>query len=148
MYLEDIVIGQSAESTRAVSRDDIVAFAALSGDRNAVHLDPEFAATTPFKGIVAHGMLSASFISAILGTRLPGEGTIYLAQNLNFLAPVRPGDLVTTVVTVTAAREQSRSRGEVILSTTARVGDLTVLTGEARVMVPRRSRPAEPGAGA
>ena len=89
MYFEELNIGQSAESSRTVTQEDIVAFAALSGDRNAVHLDPDFAAKTPFKGVIAHGMLSASYISAILGTRLPGEGTIYLGQNLSFLAPVR-----------------------------------------------------------
>lgn len=139
MYLEDLAIGQSAESQRTVMQEDITAFADISGDHNAVHLDHEFAATTPFKGIIAHGMLSASFISAILGTRLPGAGTIYLGQSLNFLAPVRPGDVVTTKVTVTSKREKGRTRGEVVCATTASVGEVTVLSGEATVMVPRRA---------
>ena len=139
MYFEELNIGQSAESSRTVTQEDIVAFAALSGDRNAVHLDPDFAAKTPFKGVIAHGMLSASYISAILGTRLPGEGTIYLGQNLSFLAPVRPGDVVVTTVTIKETREKGRSRGEVVCQTTAKVGDVTVLTGEATVMVPKRN---------
>ncbi len=139
MYFEELRVGQSAESRRTVTQADIVAFADLSGDHNGVHLDPEIAAKTPFKGIIAHGMLSVSFISAIIGTRLPGEGTIYLGQSLAFLAPVRPGDTVVTTVTIKETREKGRSRGEVVCDTSAKVGDITVLTGEATVMVPKRT---------
>lgn len=138
MYFEDLSVGLSAESLRTVSQQDIAAFADVSGDRNAVHLDPAFAATTPFKGVIAHGMLSASFISALLGTKLPGAGTIYLGQSLSFLAPVRPGDVVTTTVSIKELRPKGRSRGEAICRTTARVGDVVVIDGEATVMVPRR----------
>ena len=142
MYFEELSIGQSAEIIRVVTQDDIAAFAEVSGDRNAVHLDPEYAAKSSFKGVVAHGMLSASFISGVLGTKLPGEGTIYISQNLRFLAPVRPGDAVATRVTVTEMKETPRSRGEVICLTTSRVGDVMVIEGEATVLVPKLPRKA------
>ncbi len=142
MYFEELSIGQSAESSRTVTQEDIIAYAALSGDENPVHLDAQFAAQTPFKGVIAHGMLSASFISAILGTRLPGEGTIYLGQSVAFLAPVRPGDVVVTTVTIKELRDKGRSRGEVICLTTARVGEVMVINGEATVMIPKRGTAA------
>ena len=133
MYIEQLAVGQSAESLKTVSREDIHAFADISGDHNPVHLDADFAATTAFKGVIAHGMLSASFISAILGTELPGEGTIYLGQNLKFLAPVRPGDLVKTVVTV---KEIVSEKRRVICQTACFVADTQVIDGEATLMVP------------
>ena len=142
MYFEDLSIGQSAETIRLVTQEDIQAFAAVSGDRNAVHLDADYAARSSFKGVVAHGMLSASFISGVLGTKLPGEGTIYISQNLRFLAPVRPGDAVATRVTVKEMRPGARSRGEVICVTTSRVGEVTVIEGEATVLVPKLAREA------
>src|SRR3954467_10938409 len=130
MYLEDLAIGQRAETVHLVTQQDIEAFAEVSGDRNAVHLDAEYAATTSFKGRVAHGMLSASFISGVLGTKLPGEGTIYISQSLRFLAPVRPGDSVITRVTVKEVRPTAKSRGEVVCLTTSLVGDVVVIDGE------------------
>ena len=139
MFFEELSIGQSAQSSRTVTQNDINSFAELSGDHNGVHLDSDFAANTPFKGIIAHGMLSVSFISGILGMHLPGPGTIYLGQNVVFLAPVRPGDTVVTTVVITDLREKGRSRGEVVCDTSAKVGDVTVLTGAATVMVPRRN---------
>lgn len=142
MYFEDLSVGQSAETIRLVTQEDIQAFAAVSGDRNAVHLDADYAARSSFKGVVAHGMLSASFISGVLGTKLPGEGTIYISQNLRFLAPVRPGDAVATRVTVKEMRPGARSRGEVICVTTSRVGEVTVIEGEATVLVPKLAREA------
>jgi 3-hydroxybutyryl-CoA dehydratase len=142
MYLEDLAVGQRAETIRLVTQQDIEAFAEVSGDRNAVHLDADYAARTSFKGRVAHGMLSASFISGVLGTKLPGGGTIYVSQSLRFLAPVRPGDSVTTCVTIKEIRPTGRSRGEVVCSTTAHVGDVTVIEGEATVLVPKRVREA------
>jgi 3-hydroxybutyryl-CoA dehydratase len=142
MYFEELSVGQSAETIRLVTQQDIHAFAEVSGDRNAVHLDADYAARSTFKGVVAHGMLSASFISGVLGTKLPGEGTIYISQNLRFLAPVRPGDAVATRVTVKEMRPGARSRGEVVCVTTARVGDTTVIEGEATVLVPKLAREA------
>jgi 3-hydroxybutyryl-CoA dehydratase len=142
MYFEELTVGQSAETVRVVTQDDIVAFAHVSGDRNAVHLDADYAAKSAFKGVIAHGMLSASFISGVLGTKLPGEGTIYTSQSLRFLAPVRPGDTVITRVTVKEIRPTAKSRGEVLCLTTSRVGDVTVIEGEATVLVPKSRREA------
>jgi len=136
MFIEQLSVGQTAESQKTISIADIEAFANVSGDHNPVHLDAEFAATTPFKGVIAHGMLSASFISAILGTTLPGEGTIYLGQTLKFLAPVRPGDTVRTVVTVKEIGDKRR----VICHTACYVGETQVIDGEATTMVPSEKR--------
>jgi 3-hydroxybutyryl-CoA dehydratase len=111
-------------------------FAGLSGDTNPVHLNEEFAKTTLFEGRIAHGMLSAGFISTVLGTRLPGPGTIYLSQNLQFKAPVRIGDTVTARVVV---REIIPAKKRAILETNCYVGDRCVIAGEATVMVPSRS---------
>jgi 3-hydroxybutyryl-CoA dehydratase len=142
MFFEELNVGQSAETIRVVTQADIAAFAEVSGDRNAVHLNPDYAAKSSFKGVVAHGMLSASFISGVLGTKLPGEGTIYISQSLRFLAPVRPGDSVVTRVTVKEIKPTPKSRGEVICLTTSRVGDVTVIDGEATVLVPKLNRAA------
>ena len=92
--------GQSASITREVTAADVEAFAAISGDDNPVHLDAEFAAQSRFKRRIAHGMLSASYISAVLGSKLPGPGTIYLSQGLTFKAPVYIGDTITATVSV------------------------------------------------
>ncbi len=122
-------IGARAEYTRTVTENDIVRFAEVSGDHNPVHLDEEYAASTPFRGRIAHGILSASFISAILGNNLPGPGTIYLGQTLKFLAPVRIGDTITASVEVIALREDKRI---VTLRTDCINQDaVLVLTGEA-----------------
>jgi 3-hydroxybutyryl-CoA dehydratase len=137
MSIEQLSIGQSAQSEKTVTQEDIIAFAGVSGDHNPVHLDAAFAATTPFKGIIAHGMLSASFISAILGTTLPGEGTIYMGQNLKFLAPVRPGDTVRTVVTI---KEIVAEKRRVICQTACYVGDTMVIDGEATLLVPAQRK--------
>jgi 3-hydroxybutyryl-CoA dehydratase len=142
MFFEELSVGQSAETVRVVTQADIVAFAEVSGDRNAVHLNPEYAAKSSFRGVVAHGMLSASFISGVLGTKLPGEGTIYISQSLRFLAPVRPGDQVVTSVTVKEIKPTAKSRGEVVCLTTSRVGEVTVIDGEAMVLVPKLNRAA------
>ncbi|MCS6876976.1 MAG: bifunctional enoyl-CoA hydratase/phosphate acetyltransferase [Geminicoccaceae bacterium] len=128
---EEIAIGDSASLVKAIGREDIELFAAVSGDANPIHLDEELAAKTPFKGVVAHGMLTAGLISNLLGNRLPGPGTIYLAQELRFHRPVRIGDVVTASVTVTEKRPEKRivvfdcrvtnQRGEVVLTGTAEV---------------------------
>lgn len=136
MFIEQLTVGMTAESVRTIKQKDIDLFAEVSGDRNPVHLDADFAVKTPFNGIIAHGMLSASFISAILGTKLPGEGTIYLGQNLKFKAPVRPGDEVRTVITI---KEITLEKRRVICKTDCFVGATLVVDGEATVMVPSQA---------
>ena len=129
--IEDLRPGLSATFSRTITEADIVLFAGVSGDNNAVHLNDEFARSTPFGGRIAHGMLSASVISAAIANRLPGPGTIYLGQQLKFRAPVRPGDTVhATVEVVSVDLERARA----VLSTTCRVRDKVVIDGEASVM--------------
>lgn len=135
LFFEDLRLGLSAEITRVVEADDLTAFAAVSGDTNPVHLDEGYAAKTPFGGRIAHGMLSAAYISAVLGTKLPGPGAIYLTQSLKFRRPVRIGDTVTARVAVTELDER---RAHATLSTLAIVDGRNVVEGEAMVMVPRR----------
>jgi len=134
-YLEDLEVGQTAELRRTVAAADLDAFAAVTGDTNPVHLDEAYAAATPFKGRIAHGMLSAGYISAVLGTRLPGPGAVYVSQSLSFRRPVRIGDEVTAEVTVTAI---DAARGRVTFATNCVVAGKTVVEGEAVVIVPRR----------
>ncbi len=133
--LEDLSPGQSAERTHVVSEADITAFAEVSGDFNPVHMDEAFAQTTQFKGRIAHGMLSAAYISALIAAELPGAGSIYMSQSLRFRRPVRIGDEVVTKVTVTEIDER---RARVTLTTECSVGGAVVLDGEALVMAPRR----------
>ena len=135
LCLEDLSLGQSAEIAHTVTDADIRAFAAVSGDNNPVHLDEAYAAATPFKTRIAHGMLSAGYISAVLGTRLPGPGAIYISQTMNFKRPVRIGDEMITRATV-AAIDSERAR--VTLTTVCEVAGKPVVEGEAVVMVPRR----------
>jgi 3-hydroxybutyryl-CoA dehydratase len=135
LRLEDLSLGQSAEISHVVTDADIRAFAEVSGDNNPVHLDEAYAAATPFKTRIAHGMLSAGYISAVLGTRLPGPGAIYISQTMNFKRPVRIGDEVTTRATV-AAIDAERAR--VTLATVCEVAGKAVVEGEAVVMVPRK----------
>ena len=135
LRLEDLSLGQSAEINHVVTDADIRAFAEVSGDNNPVHLDEAYAAGTPFKTRIAHGMLSAGYISAMLGTRLPGPGAIYISQSMNFKRPVRIGDEVITRATVTAIDAE---RARVTLATVCEVAGKPVLEGEAVVMVARR----------
>jgi 3-hydroxybutyryl-CoA dehydratase len=130
--VEDLRVGMSACYGKTVTDADIVLFAGVSGDNNAVHTNQEFAATTAFGGRIAHGMLSASFISAAIGTRLPGPGSIYLGQQLHFRAPVRPGDTVNATVTVKSVDLQ---KARVVLETVCRVGTTVVIDGDADVLV-------------
>jgi 3-hydroxybutyryl-CoA dehydratase len=134
-YLDEITEGMSAIFSKTVTEADIVLFAGITGDTNPVHLDEEFAKPTMFKGRIAHGMLTAGFISAVFGTKLPGPGCIYMSQNLKFKAPVKIGDTVKARVTVSAI-DQEKAR--VTFATTCHVGDKIVLDGEAQLMVPRR----------
>jgi 3-hydroxybutyryl-CoA dehydratase len=137
-YLEDLEVGQTAELTRTVAEGDLTAFAQVTGDANPLHLDEAYAAATPFKGRVAHGMLSAGYISAVLGTQLPGPGAIYVSQTLSFRRPVRIGDAVTARVKIIAI---DTARGRVAFETTCTVAGKTVVDGEAVVVVPRRPAP-------
>ncbi|WP_293678486.1 MaoC family dehydratase [uncultured Phenylobacterium sp.] len=135
LYFDELSVGQSAEMSRVVGAADIEAFAEVSGDINPVHLDDAYAKTTTFGERIAHGMLSASYISAVLGGRLPGPGCIYLSQSLRFRRPVRIGDLVVARVTV---KTLDASRGHVTLDTVCEVSGKTVIDGEALVIAPRR----------
>ena len=135
LYLEDLTVGKSSERMHTVEEKDIQAFAAVSGDHNPVHLDETYAAATAFKGRIAHGMLGAAYISAILGMDLPGPGAIYLSQALAFKRPVRIGDTVLTRATVIAIDAE---KARVTLKTECEVKGKTVIDGEAVVMVPRK----------
>ena len=130
--IDELAVGQNASYERTVTEDDIARFAELSGDDNPVHLDEDFAAGTLFKGRIAHGMLSAAFISTTVGTKLPGYGSIYVGQTLRFRAPVRIGDTVVATATVKAV---NRERRRVTMETVCRVGETVVLDGEAELMV-------------
>jgi len=134
-YFEDLSLGQQAKISSTVTEADVAGFAEISGDTNPVHLDAEYAATTMFKERIVHGMLSAAYISAVFGTRLPGPGAIYVSQSLKFKAPVKIGDtVVTTVKIVELVEAKRRAKFETICM----VGDQPVLTGEAELMVPNR----------
>ena len=134
-YFEDLSLGQHATTSTAVTEADIVKFAEVSGDTNPVHLDAEYAASTMFKERIAHGMLSAAYISAVFGTKLPGPGAIYISQTLKFTAPVKIGDTVETTVTIIDLNaERKRVRFETVCS----VAGKPVLKGEAELMVPKR----------
>ncbi len=135
LCLEDLSVGQSARRTRVVTEADILAFAAVTGDDNPVHVDEAFAAATAFKGRIAHGMLSAGYISAVLGVDLPGPGAIYLSQSLRFRRPVRIGDEVEAKVTVASV---DADKARVTLATVCSVAGKPVVDGEAVVMVSRR----------
>jgi len=135
--IEDLSVGMSASYAKTVTDEDIVRFADISGDNNPVHLDQAYAEKTMFKGRIAHGMLSAAFISTVFGTRLPGAGCIYLSQSLKFKAPVKIGETVEATVTITAVDSEKR---RVTFQTVCRVGDKVVVDGEALLMVPSRAQ--------
>lgn len=135
MQFEDLHVGLTATISRTVTDADILLFAGVSGDTNPVHLDAEFAGSTMFGSRIAHGMLSAAYISAVFGTRLPGPGCIYLSQDLKFRAPVRVGDTVVTKVTV---KELKTERRRAVFATECRVGGKIVLDGEAELLIPAR----------
>ncbi len=134
--IEDLHEGRTASLEQTVSGEDVARFGEVTGDVNPLHFDAEFAATTVFGAPIAHGILSAGYISAVIGTRLPGPGTIYLSQQLKFRAPVRIGDSVTARVTVAAV---DRTRRRVRLETACLVGGEVVLEGEALVLVPKHA---------
>ena len=134
-FFEDLEVGETAQSTYVVTGKMIEAFAELSGDDNPLHLDEIYAAETAFGQRIAHGMLSAGFISAVIGAKLPGYGSIYISQSLRFKRPVRIGDEVVVEVAITGL-DDAKARAS--LSTVCRVGGKAVVEGEALVLVPRR----------
>jgi len=133
--IEDLEIGMVRYLRKEVTDRDIELFAEVSTDRNPVHLDEAYAQDTIFGGRIAHGMLTAGLISAVIGEQLPGHGTVYLGQTLKFMAPVRPGDMVYAEVKVLAIDHAKR---RVTLETHCAVGDTVVLKGEAVVLAPSR----------
>ena len=134
-YLEDLSVGQSASYAKTITEADVVLFAGISGDDNPVHINAEYAAETMFKDRIVHGMFSAALISAVLGTRMPGPGAIYIDQQISFKAPVYIGDTVTATATVT---EINQERRRVTLETTCSVKGKVVAQGVATNMVDRR----------
>ncbi|MCA3245924.1 MAG: MaoC family dehydratase [Azospirillum sp.] len=132
LYFEDLHVGQTAVYARTLTETDIVLFAGVTGDNNPVHINEIFAQGTPFSGRIAHGMLTAAFISTVLGTKLPGPGAIYLSQTVRFKAPVRAGDTLVARATV---KELVAEKRRCTLITTVSVDDKTVLEGEAVVLV-------------
>ncbi|WP_308911417.1 MaoC family dehydratase [Pseudokordiimonas caeni] len=135
-FIEDLAVGQTEKLSRTVTEALINAFAEVSGDNNPVHLDAAYAATTQFGERIAHGALASSFISAVLGTRLPGIGAIYVSQTTKYRAPVRIGDTVETIVTV---KEIDLARKRAVFTTDCFVGETKVVTGEATLMVASRA---------
>ena len=129
----DLAIGMSVSIENTVSEQDVIDFARVSGDYNPLHMDEDYAKTTQFKGRIAHGALSASYISAILGNDLPGPGAVFMELNLKFVRPVRIGDMVTSSAEVIEMVERGY---RVRLAVKGEVDGKIVMQGEALVMVP------------
>jgi 3-hydroxybutyryl-CoA dehydratase len=136
VYYEDLRVGQSASMEKTVTERDIAAFGEATGDLNPVHFDEDYARKTIFRGRVAHGALAIGFISAVIGIKLPGAGTVFLSAKTDFKAPVRIGDTVLTTCTVREIRE----RREAILDCVCSVAGKVVVTGEAFVLAPKRPK--------
>lgn len=134
-YFEDLEEGMTDVFAKTITDADVMGFAGVSGDTNPLHLNHEFASGTIFKGRIAHGMLTASLISTVIGTKLPGPGCIYVSQNLRFRAPVRTGDTVTATCMVTKLIPEKRL---IELSTVCTVADKPVVEGDATILVPSR----------
>ncbi len=133
--IDQLEVGEKASMRKTITESDVFSFAQISGDTNPLHLDKEYASKSLFKERVAHGMLTAGLISAIIGTELPGVGTIYLSQSLRFTAPVKFGDTIEAEVEVTGKLEE---KNRVTLKTMCRNQQgQTVIEGEALVMPPR-----------
>ncbi|MXR37593.1 MaoC family dehydratase [Craterilacuibacter sinensis] len=135
VYFEDLKIGDFAEYAKTITEADILMFAAVSGDDNPVHINQEYAEQTMFGGRIAHGMLTASLISTVVGTRLPGPGTIYLSQSTRFKAPVKIGQTVTARATVA---ELDPNKKRVKFTTQCFVAGNVILEGESLVIAPSR----------
>lgn len=135
--IDELRIGETQQFAKTISESDVYQYAGITGDLNPAHINEEYASNTFFKTRIAHGMLTAGFISAIIGTRLPGPGTIYIGQNLSFKAPVRIGDTITASVEVT---EIIKEKNRVKMKTTCVNQDgVLVLDGEAFVSPPKAS---------
>lgn len=135
LSIDELILGQSASLAKTISESDVYLYAGVSGDNNPAHVNEQYASGTRFGGRIAHGMLSAGLISAVLGTKLPGPGAIYLGQTLKFMAPVYFGDTVTATATI---RELDSEKNRAILDTTCTNQNGTVvITGEA-VISPRK----------
>lgn len=134
-YFEDLSVGMEASHAKRITADDIETFADLSGDHNPLHLCEDFAAQTPFKQRISHGMLTAALLSTVIGTKLPGPGCIYVSQSLNFRAPVKIGDEVVATARLTQLIDDRR---RAIFACDCSVNGTTVLDGEAVILVPRR----------
>ena len=135
-FFEDLRVGKQTSFEKTLGDEEIRAFAEVSGDLNPAHLDEDFARTTRLGGRVAHGMLTASLVSAVLGCRLPGPGCLFVSQSANFRAPVRPGDTVKAVVTIVRLDDKRQFAS---FETRCSVEDKTVLDGAALIWVPRKS---------
>lgn len=135
VYFEDMVVGQIAEYGKTITETDIILFAGVTGDNNPMHTNEEYASATPFGGRIAHGMLTASLISTVLGTQLPGFGTIYLSQSAKFRAPVSIHDTVNVKVTI---KSLDPAKKRVTLETNCYVRGKLILEGEATVIAPSR----------
>jgi len=141
LYFEDLALGMTETLHKTIDSSDVVGFAEVTGDRNPIHLSEHFAAKTPFGTRIAHGLYTASLISAVLGTRLPGPGAVYISQTLHFRAPVKIGDTVEVSVTVAELMpEKCRAR----LACACTVDGETVLDGEAWVKVPSKKAGGRP----
>ena len=141
LFFEDLSVGMTERLSKVIDASDVVGFAEVTGDRNPIHLSEHFAAKTTFGGRIAHGLYTASLISAVLGTRLPGPGAIYISQSLNFRAPVRIGDTVDVTVTVA---ELIPDRQRARLTCICKVADEIVLDGEELVKVPSTAKSKRP----
>ncbi|MCB1383903.1 MAG: MaoC family dehydratase [Notoacmeibacter sp.] len=135
--IEDLEVGMSACFSKTITEADIILFAGASGDNNAIHINENFARTTPFGGRIAHGMLTASTISAAIANRLPGPGTIYMSQQMRFVGPVRPGDTVDATVTI---KDINRDKSRAVLTTICSVRGEVVVEGEAMVKTTSRAQ--------
>ena len=135
-YFEDLEVGMEDAYAKTITDADVITFAGISGDTNPVHLNHEFASETLFEGQVAHGMLTASFISTVIGTKLPGPGCIYVSQNLRFMAPVKVGDTVTATCTISRLIPEKHM---IEMETICSVGGKTVLDGQAIILVPTKA---------
>ncbi|MBV9905800.1 MAG: MaoC family dehydratase [Alphaproteobacteria bacterium] len=136
-YIDELKPGMSESFTKTVTESDIQKFGEVSGDMNPAHFDEEWAKTTMFKGRIAHGVLTSSYISTVLGMKMPGPGTIFMSLTTRFKAPVRIGDTVTATCTV---REVVTDKRRVVFDCVCKVGDTTVVDGEAMVMAPARPK--------
>ena len=136
LTIDKIKIGQATKFLKLISEQDIKNFARLTGDNNPIHLDDQYAKNTIFKKRIAHGMLTASFISTAIATKLPGPGSVYLDQSLKFLAPVYIGDKICILIRVI---KKNIEKKVVTLSTEAHVGEKKIITGEASILLKNKS---------